>query len=114
MAASFYHLDNLVVFLDKNCLQATGCIADRFDTNPHREKWEAFGWQVFECDGHDIGDILDTLEKTRQSKGKPILIIAHTIRFSNHFRTQPFHDLVPNGIGSRIRIVISSQRDRVA
>lgn len=83
MAASFYKLDNLVAILDKNCLQATGPIKERFDTNPHKEKWEAFGWNVLECDGHSISGLISSLEEADKIKGKPVIIIACTVKGKN-------------------------------
>ena len=80
MSASFYKLDNLVAILDRNCLQATGCIEDRFDTNPLKEKWESFGWHVIECDGHNIADIIRCLKNADEVKEKPVLIIADTVK----------------------------------
>jgi len=80
MAAAFYKLDNLVAIFDKNLVQATGPIVERYDTNPHAEKWRAFGWHVMEIDGHDINQIADALEAAGQVKGKPVMIVAHTIK----------------------------------
>jgi transketolase len=80
MAASFYKLDNLVAILDKNCLQATGCIAERFNTNPLNEKWTSFGWHVMECDGHNMQEIIESLDKADSVTGKPVIIIANTIK----------------------------------
>jgi transketolase len=80
MAASYYKLDNLIVFLDKNRLQAMGPVVDRYDTNPVREKWQAFGWHVDEMNGHNIEDIIDTLDRVDKVTGKPKIIIAHTVK----------------------------------
>lgn len=80
MAASNFKLDNLVCFLDCNKLQATGPVAERFNTNPVREKWEAFGWNTVEIDGHDMRQIVDCLELADRVKGKPTMIIAHTVK----------------------------------
>jgi transketolase len=80
MTAAFYKLDNLVAILDKNGVQATGPVAERYDTNPHVEKWRAFGWHVLEIDGHNIGQIADALEKADQVKDQPVMIVAHTIK----------------------------------
>jgi transketolase len=80
MTASYYKLDNLIVFLDKNNLQATGPITDRYDTNPLVEKWKAFGWHVSEVDGHNIKDIINTLDQTDKVTGKPKIIIARTVK----------------------------------
>lgn len=80
MAASNYKLDNLTVILDRNRLQATGAIVERFDTNPLKEKWEAFNWNVIEIDGHDMEQIIDALDDAEKVKGKPTIIIANTIK----------------------------------
>lgn len=80
MSAANYKLDNLTAILDCNKLQATGAIVDRFDTNPLKEKWEAFNWNVIEIDGHDIEQIIDALDNAEKVKGKPTIIIANTIK----------------------------------
>ncbi len=80
MAASYYKLDNLIVFLDKNNLMATGPVVERYDTNPLMEKWEAFGWHVSMVDGHNIKEIINALGQVEKITGKPKIIIAHTIK----------------------------------
>jgi len=80
MAAAYYKLDNLTAILDKNEVQATGPIVERYDTNPHPEKWKAFGWHVIEIDGHDIRQVVDALDKADEVKGKPVMIIANTVK----------------------------------
>jgi len=80
MTASFYKLDNLVVFVDKNRLQAMGPVAKRYDTNPVAAKWEAFGWHVIEIDGHNIKEIIEILDEVDKITGKPKVIIAHTVK----------------------------------
>jgi transketolase len=80
MTASVFKLENLIVFLDKNNLQATGQIADRYNTNPLIEKWKAFGWHVSEVDGHNIKGIIEILNEVDKVTGKPKIIIAHTIK----------------------------------
>ena len=80
MTASHYCLDNIVAVVDKNDLQATGLIVDRFDINPLAEKWAAFGWHVIQIDGHDMEQILQALREADMTKGKPSVIIAQTIK----------------------------------
>lgn len=80
LAASFYKLDNLVAILDRNGLQATGCVAERFNTAPVAQKWEAFGWHVIECNGHDIKEIIEVFNKADAVTGKPVMVIADTIK----------------------------------
>jgi transketolase len=80
MAAAYYKVDNLVAIVDRNRLQATGAICDRFDTNPVAPKWAAFGWEVIAIDGHDLPAILDALDQADRVKGKPTVIIAETVK----------------------------------
>lgn len=82
MSASHYHLDNLITIVDYNKVMAKGFVWDEMAIEPVRLKWEAFGWDVIEIDGHDIQEINAALYKARwvMPRGKPILIIAHTVK----------------------------------
>lgn len=80
MAAGCYKADNLVAIVDHNKLQANGRIEDRFNTMPLRPKWEAFGWNVIEIDGHNMKEIVTALDEADTVKGKPTVIIAHTVK----------------------------------
>ena len=80
LGASYYKLDNLVAILDKNKVQATGPIVERYDTNPHSDKWKAFGWHIIEIDGHDIRQIIDALDEADEVKGQPVMIVADTVK----------------------------------
>jgi len=80
MAASNFKIDNIVAIVDRNRLQATGAIVDRFNTNPIVPKWEAFGWNVIVIDGHDVAQIIEALDSAEKVKGKPTVIIAETIK----------------------------------
>jgi transketolase len=80
MAAAHYKLDNLVAILDRNEYQSTGAVAETMGIEPLAEKWRSFSWNVSDIDGHDIGQILDALDKARDVKGKPSIVIAHTIK----------------------------------
>lgn len=80
MAAGVFQTDNLVAIVDKNGLQANGPITQRFDSNPLIPKWEAFGWNVIEIDGHDMEQILSALDEADTVKGKPTVIIANTVK----------------------------------
>ncbi|MHC1771701.1 MAG: transketolase [Flexilinea sp.] len=80
MACAAYKADNLCAILDKNRLQATGKIADRFPTDPIIPKFESFGWNVIEIDGHNMGEIIDALDAADTVKGKPTVIVAKTTK----------------------------------
>lgn len=80
MEAGHYKLDNLTNVLDKNRLQIDGWVKDVMDIDPIVDKYKAFKWNVMEIDGHNMKEIVDALEKAREFKGKPTLIVAHTIK----------------------------------
>ena len=80
MTAAHYRLDNLCAIIDYNKLQMDGFLRDVKDMFLLEKKWEAFGWNVIEIDGHDFTQIMDSLDKAENVKGKPTLIIAHTIK----------------------------------
>ena len=80
MAAVNFKLDNLIGIIDRNAMQATGFIEDRFNTNPLTEKWIGFGWHVIKVDGHDVDAILNAYDEAAGIKGKPSVIIANTIK----------------------------------
>ena len=80
MAAANFKIDNITAIVDCNRLQATGAIKDRFDLNPIRPKWESFGWNAIEVDGHDVGALLGAFAAAEQVKGKPSVILAQTVK----------------------------------
>lgn len=82
-----YQLDNLVAIVDHNKLQQFGwhgeSVAERLPPYTGTElvdRWSAFGWEVLEMDGHDMVDILDTMEKAHKPNGQPKVVIAHTVK----------------------------------
>jgi len=80
MAASKYKLDNLTAICDFNRVQLDGPIEEIMPLDPLPEKWKAFNWNVIEIDGHNMEEILDALDEAKQIKGKPTIIIAHTVK----------------------------------
>ncbi|GBD11698.1 Transketolase 2 [bacterium HR23] len=80
MAASHYKVDNLTVILDRNRIQNDRFTSEAMELEPLAEKWRAFGWAVQEVDGHSFPALLDALEGARQVKGRPSIIIAHTVK----------------------------------
>lgn len=82
--ASRYGLDNLTAVLDYNGLQQygwqrSGTMMMKPIEHP-RQKWEAFGWNVLETDGHDMGALIEVLSEARDHPGQPTMVIAHTIK----------------------------------
>lgn len=80
MAASHYKCDNLCAMLDYNGFQIDGRTRDIMNLEPLVSKWQAFGWHAIEIDGHNMKQILSSYEEAKTIKGKPVIIIAHTIK----------------------------------
>lgn len=80
MACSHYKCDNLCAILDYNGFQIDGKVCDIMGLEPLVAKWQAFGWYTIEIDGHDMKKILSSYEEAKTIKGKPTIIIAHTIK----------------------------------
>jgi transketolase len=78
MASGHYKLDNLCVIVDWNGLQIDGNNDDVITVKPIDKKFEAFGFNVIEIDGHNFEEIFDAFDKARACKGKPTAIIART------------------------------------
>jgi len=78
--APHYHLDNLVAIIDRNRVQAMGFTCDRVNQGDLTSKWQSFGWEVIEADGHNMASLVSALDKTDAIKGKPSVIIADTIK----------------------------------
>lgn len=80
MAANKYHLDNLCACVDVNGLQIDGETKDVMPTEPLDKKFEAFGWHVIKCDGHDFNQIEAAYKEAEQTKGQPTMILAKTVK----------------------------------
>ena len=90
MAAAKYGAGNLTAILDSNKFQQTGPVRDVMPSlEPIKDKWVAFGWEVWETDGHDFGAILRTFEEVRgaggaarawAAAGRPQFVIANTLK----------------------------------
>jgi len=80
MAAAHFKVDKLVAIVDNNGQQIDGWNRDVMSLDPFPAKWQAFGWQVIEADGHSIPQLTQALDKVRKIKGQPAVIIAHTIK----------------------------------
>jgi transketolase len=99
MSAAMFKVDNLTAIVDNNGIQLSGFNKDIMNLDPLSKKFESFGWQVIEIDGHDLKRVLDALEKAQQVKGKPTVIIAHTIKgkgVSFMENNVDFHGKAPN------------------
>jgi transketolase len=80
LVASAKHLDNLIAVVDRNKFQANLATEDLIPIEPLDKKFEAFGWNVFRCNGHDFDDLNKTFNSLPLGNGKPNIIIADTVR----------------------------------
>ena len=80
MEAAHYHLDNLIGIIDNNHLQIDGPVSDVMNIEPLEEKYRSFGWEVMHIDGHDMQQVVDALARGKAGVGKPLLIIAETVK----------------------------------
>lgn len=80
MAAGHYKLDNLCALVDVNRLQIDGEVAKVMNVEPVTDKFRAFGWNVIDIDGHDMGAIVAALGEAATAKGKPTVIVARTVK----------------------------------
>ena len=99
MSAAHYKLDNLCGIVDHNGLQIDGKVKDVMNVSPIDKKFEAFGWHTIVVDGHDIAQVIDACEKAKLVKGRPTVVVAHTVKgkgvsFMEH--NVNFHGVAPN------------------
>ncbi|MFB3815518.1 MAG: transketolase [Terriglobales bacterium] len=80
MEAGHYKLDNIIGIVDMNRLQIDGKVAEVMNIEPLKEKYEAFGWDVVRINGHDMQQVVDALEKAKSHTGKPLVVLADTIK----------------------------------
>ncbi len=80
MSAKKYALDNLCVIVDNNNLQIDGTIEEVMSPYPIDEKFKSFGFEMVKIDGHNTQEILDAFDVAKHVKGKPVCMIAKTIK----------------------------------
>ncbi|MSO42123.1 MAG: transketolase [Solirubrobacterales bacterium] len=76
-AAAHYEIPNITAIVDYNHLQTDGTTEEVMDTGDVRAKFEAFGWDSVEIDGHDMNQVVEALERSR-TLDKPAAIVAQT------------------------------------
>lgn len=80
MAAAKFKADNLIGIVDWNGVQLDGTNDQIMPLGNLKAKFEAFGWFVQECDGHDVASICDAIDHARVRDGRPKMILAHTVK----------------------------------
>jgi transketolase len=79
MTAAKFKLDNLTCIIDRNFIQIDGSTEEVMPLEPLGQKYRAFNWEVFECDGNDIAEFIATAQRAREVTGKPQVIVANTV-----------------------------------
>jgi len=80
MTAGHHKLDNVCAIIDFNKMQIDGFCCDVKGLEPFAGKWQNFGWHAREVNGHDFKELMDALDEAASVKGKPQVIIAHTVK----------------------------------
>ena len=80
MSAPKFALDSLCAIVDYNKVQLDGTTDEVMPLRDLAAKWRAFGWNVIECDGHDLMALDAALDTAEQTKGVPTVIVAHTVK----------------------------------
>ncbi len=99
MFAAHYKLDNLTAFLDFNGLQIDGDVREVMNPTPIDKKFEAFNWNVITIDAHDYNQIESAVNEAKNTKGKPTLIIAKSVKgkgVSYMENEAGWHGMAPN------------------
>jgi transketolase len=80
MSASKFGTDNLIAILDKNNVQLDGTADEIMPMGDVAAKFTSFGFEALRCDGHDIAALCDAIEQAKAVRGKPVMIIADTVK----------------------------------
>ena len=80
MSASKYKVDNLCAILDWNGVQLDGTAEDIMPMGDIKAKFASFGFHCIECDGHDVEALYNAFEEAKTVKGKPTIVLAHTVK----------------------------------
>lgn len=93
MHASTHRLSNLVAIIDRNGYQLDGRVDDIMSTEPIRQRWASFGWEVHEVDGHDVHATVAVLRRIRDDvrRTRPVCLIARTVKGKgiDYMETEP-------------------------
>lgn len=91
--ASHHRLSQLVAIIDRNGFQLDGEVDDVMGVEPLTDKWRAFGWEVYDVDGHDLSALTSLLRNIRadSTREKPCCIIARTVKGKgvSYMETEP-------------------------
>ena len=80
LSGAQFGLDNITAIVDNNGIQLSGRTCDIMSLDPLAKKWEAFGWNTIDVDGHDLDQLLSAYYKAESTKSSPTVIVARTIK----------------------------------
>lgn len=80
LVAHHYELDNLIAVVDHNKMQSLDFCENTIKLSPFTDKWNAFGWNTLDIDGHDHDALCKAFANALESKGKPTVIVANTVK----------------------------------
>ena len=81
MEAAHHKLDNLIGIIDENRLQIDGPVSEVMNVEPLEEKYKSFGWDVIRINGHDMRQVVETLELARTHySGRPTMLVCYTVK----------------------------------
>ena len=80
MSAAQYKSDHLIAIVDNNKVAQDNMTATMKGVEPVDKKFEAFGWQVYRVDGHDVSAVIDAIAAAKKTQGKPSVIVADTVK----------------------------------
>lgn len=80
MTTAHYKLGNVCLLVDRNGYQSQGCIDDQMGVEPLEDRFRSFGWDAARCDGHNIEDLCNNLDKFTGDSDRPLAIICDTVK----------------------------------
>lgn len=80
MSAAKFGVSNLTAVVDLNGVQLDGTTAQIMPMTRLRERFQSFGWNCLECDGHDVEALSAAFEQAAEEKERPTVILAHTVK----------------------------------
>jgi transketolase len=99
MAADFHNSGNLKMIIDRNGIQNDDFVSKQMEIGDITSKLVSFGWEVKEINGHDMDEIMDSLNWAELNNGRPKAIVANTIKGKgvSFMENNPaFHGMAPN------------------
>ena len=80
MSINAFHATNVISFVDRNKCMIDGRTEDVMPLEPFADKWRAFGFHVFDIDGHNMMELSDAIDYALGEPDAPVMIIANTIK----------------------------------